>query len=173
MIDERLRELVQLRMQQAAETLHEAQILIAGHAARGAVNRAYYAMFYAVLAVLATKGLGSSKHSGVISLFDRELVKPGILPKELSRSLHMAFERRQQADYGEWTQLDEPAGDTGDRRGRDLRRGRPDLLERRWLPSGALKTRPRAVSNESVRRWDGGTVKRSDCRTVRRLASSE
>ena len=109
MIDERLRELVQLRMQQAAETLHEAQILIAGHAARGAVNRAYYAMFYAVLAVLATKGLGSSKHSGVISLFDRELVKPGILPKELSRSLHMAFERRQQADYGEWTQLDEPA----------------------------------------------------------------
>ena len=73
-----------------------------------AVSRAYYAMFYAVLAVLATKGLGSSKHSGVISLFDREFVKPGDLPKELSRSLHMAFEHRQQADYGEFAQLDEP-----------------------------------------------------------------
>ncbi len=107
MIDARLRELVKLRMQQAGETLHEAQILNAEHANRGAVNRAYYAMFYAVLAVLATKGLGSSKHSGAISLFDREFVKPGDLPKELSRSLHMAFERRQQADYGELTHLDE------------------------------------------------------------------
>ena len=49
MIDERLRELVKLRMQQAKETLHEAEILAAEHASRGALNRAYYAMFYAVL----------------------------------------------------------------------------------------------------------------------------
>jgi uncharacterized protein (UPF0332 family) len=105
-IDERLKELVKLRMQQAGETLREAQILNAEHAGRGAVNRAYYAMFYAVLAALAIKGLGSSEHSGVISLFDREFVKPGDLPRELSRSLHMAFEHRQQADYGELTQLD-------------------------------------------------------------------
>ncbi len=109
MIDERLRELVKLRMQQAGETLREAQILSAEHAGRGAVNRAYYAMFYAVLAVLATKGLGSSKHSGAISLFDREFVKRGDFPKELSRSLHMAFVHRQQADYGELIQLDESA----------------------------------------------------------------
>jgi len=108
-IDERLRELVKLRMRQAAETLREAQILSHEHTGRGAVNRAYYAMFYAVLAVLATRGLGSSKHSGAMSLFDREFVKPGDFSKELSRSLHMAFEHRQQADYGELTQLDEPA----------------------------------------------------------------
>jgi len=109
MMDERLRELVRLRMEQATETLREARILLAEHAGRGAVSRAYYAMFYAVLALLATKGLGSSRHSGTISLFDREFVKAGDLPKELSRALHMAFERRQQADYGELTHLDEPA----------------------------------------------------------------
>ena len=108
MIDERLRELVKLRMQQARETLHEAHILLAEHASRGAVNRAYYAMFYAVLAILATKGLGSSKHSGAISLFDREFVKLGDLSKKSSRSLHMAFEHRQRADYGELIQVDEP-----------------------------------------------------------------
>ena len=113
MSEARLRELITLRMEQATETLHEAHILLAEHAGRGAVNRAYYAMFYAVLAVLATKGLGSSKHSGTISLFDREFVKPGDLPKELSRALHMAFERRQQADYGELIQLEEPAATRG------------------------------------------------------------
>jgi uncharacterized protein (UPF0332 family) len=108
MIEERLRELVKLRMRQARETLHEGQILAAEHAGRGAVSRAYYAMFYTVLALLATKDLGSSRHSGAISLFDREFVKPGDLPKELSRSLHMAFENRQQADYGELIELDDP-----------------------------------------------------------------
>ena len=61
------------------------------------------------LRFLATKGLGSSKHSGTIALFDREFVKPGDFPKELSRALHLAFERRQQADYGELVSLDESA----------------------------------------------------------------
>lgn len=109
MTDGRLRELAALRMRQAEETLREAQILQGEHTSRGAVNRAYYAMFYAVLAVLATRKLGSSKHSGAISLFDREFVKPGDFPKELSRSLHMAFEHRQRADYGELTELDDAA----------------------------------------------------------------
>ncbi len=109
MRNERLEEFIGLRMAQADETPHEAHILMTEHAGRGAVSRAYYAMFYAVLALLATKGLGSSKHSGTISLFDREFVKPGDLPRQLSRALHMAFERRQQADYGELIQLDTSA----------------------------------------------------------------
>jgi uncharacterized protein (UPF0332 family) len=42
-----------------------------------------------------------SKHSGVIAFFDKEYVRNGIFPKELSRYLHFAFERRQNSDYGE------------------------------------------------------------------------
>lgn len=33
--------------------------------------------------------------------FDREFVKSGLFPRELSRALHLAFERRQSHDYGE------------------------------------------------------------------------
>ncbi len=76
MRDERLRELIEWRMTQAAEMLREAHILLAEHAGRGAVSRAYDARFYAVLALLATQGLGSSRHSRTISLFDLEFVKP-------------------------------------------------------------------------------------------------
>jgi uncharacterized protein (UPF0332 family) len=64
-------------------------------------------MFYAALALLATRQLGSSKHSGVLALFDREFVKTGLMPRSLSRSLHLAFDRRQVHDYGELTALDE------------------------------------------------------------------
>ena len=64
-------------------------------------------MFYAVLGLLATHGLGTSKHSGIISLFDREFVKNGIFSKELSRSLHRAFDERQASDYGEMLEPDQ------------------------------------------------------------------
>jgi len=63
------------------------------------------AMFYALMALLATRRLGTSKHSGALSLFDREFVKAGVFPRELSRSLHLAFDRRQTHDYGEMVSI--------------------------------------------------------------------
>ena len=86
-------------MDQAYETLREAEILPGESARRGAINRAYYAMFYALLALLATKQLGTSKHSGALGLFDREFVKTGLFPRELWRSLRLAFNLRQTQDY--------------------------------------------------------------------------
>jgi uncharacterized protein (UPF0332 family) len=103
---EQLRDLVHYRMDQAAETLAEATILRDAGAFRGAVNRAYYAMFYALLGLLATRRLGTSKHTGAIAMFDREFVKTGIFAPELSRALHMAFSRRQVHDYGEVVRAD-------------------------------------------------------------------
>ena len=93
-----VRELVRYRLGQAREALREARLLQEAAADRGAVNRAYYAMFYAVLALLATRGLGTSKHSGAIGLFDREFVKSGVFDKSLSRALHLAFDQRQTHD---------------------------------------------------------------------------
>lgn len=102
---EQLEDLLRYRMEQAHQTLQEAEILLDESALRGTINRAYYAMFYALLALLATKQLGTSKHSGALALFDREFVKTGVFPRELSRSLHLAFDRRQTHDYGEMVQV--------------------------------------------------------------------
>ena len=106
MNSEQLQELVRYRMEQASETLAEAVLLRDVAAFRGAINRAYYAMFYALLGLLATRQLGTSKHSGAIALFDREFVKTGIFSSELSRALHLAFQRRQVHDYGEVVHAD-------------------------------------------------------------------
>lgn len=94
-----LRELVSYRMGQAEQAVRAARLLIAGGLSRDSVNRSYYAMFYAVLALLATKELGTSKHSAAISLFDREFVKEGLVSRELSGWIHAAFEKRLKADY--------------------------------------------------------------------------
>lgn len=98
--------LLKYRLSEADETLREAKLLLKEQGFRGSINRSYYAMFYALLGLLATRGLGTSKHSGVISLFDREFVKKVIFSKDLSRSLHRAFDERQVNDYGEMLQPD-------------------------------------------------------------------
>lgn len=98
---EYLQDLLEYRLEQAHETLREAEILLREDALRGAVNRSYYAMFYALMAVLADKQLGTSKHSSALALFDREFVKTGVFPPALSRTLRRAFDHRQTQDYGE------------------------------------------------------------------------
>ncbi len=96
-----IEQLVRYRLTQARESLEEGRILSRGSFWRGAINRAYYAMFYSVLALAVYRQEVTTKHSGAIAFFDREFVKNGIFPKELSKSLHLAFQRRQENDYGE------------------------------------------------------------------------
>lgn len=63
------------------------------------VNRIYYSMFYAVNALLLSKGISSSKHSGVLALFNKEFISKDIIDKEKGRFFAEIFEFRQKADY--------------------------------------------------------------------------
>ena len=101
MSDEALNDLINYRLEQAEEALAEGHLLSEQCYCRGAVNRAYYSMFYAIQALLATRDLKTSKHTGAISLFDREFVKTQIFDKNFSRWLHELFDLRQDADYGD------------------------------------------------------------------------
>ena len=100
------RSLIEYRLTQARDSLKEADVLQqSGMSLRSVMNRLYYSMFYTVLALLQNKELGTSKHSGAISLFDREYVKTGLFPREMSKALHRAFELRQIGDYMEQTDV--------------------------------------------------------------------
>lgn len=97
---EEAHELIKYRLEQAQVALDDAKYLLDGHRSpQSVVNRAYYAMFYAVLALLQKAGTVPSKHTGAIGLFDTEFVMKGVFSRELSKSLHRAFELRQVADY--------------------------------------------------------------------------
>ena len=97
---EKMEALIRYRIGQADEALTAADTNLANNLNRSAVNRAYYAMFYAVLALLAARQSETSRHSGAIAQFDQLYVKPGLIPREFSRWLHDAFLTRQAADYG-------------------------------------------------------------------------
>ncbi len=105
-MSEEKKALIQYRLSQAKDSLKEADVLLReGMSYRSVINRLYYAMFYAVLAILQEREIGTSKHSGAISLFDREFIKTGILDKSFSKVLHRAFELRQKGDYMEQTEV--------------------------------------------------------------------
>lgn len=105
-IEEKRGELAKYRIKQAEESLEEAKFLLSGNKSpRSVINRVYYAMFYSVLALLIYEPYSSSKHSGVLSYFNRHFIKEGIFEKELGRYINEAFELRQQEDYREYTTL--------------------------------------------------------------------
>ncbi len=98
--------LVRYRLEEATEALKDGKLLLEADRHRSAANRLYYAAFYAVLAALLTKHLEYSRHSAAIAFFDKEFIRTGILPKEYSRTLHRAFNERQQDDYMPFVEID-------------------------------------------------------------------
>jgi uncharacterized protein (UPF0332 family) len=64
-----------------------------------AINRAYYAFFYAASALLLTKDISRSKHSGVIAAFRQCFVKPGLIEVEFSDLYGDAMDARVGSDY--------------------------------------------------------------------------
>ncbi len=93
--------LIQYRLQRASEALEEAALLLKAHHLNAALNRAYYACFYAVNALLLQHGLSSSKHSGVRSLFGKHFVKTGSVPQQIGETYNRLFDLRQQGDYAD------------------------------------------------------------------------
>lgn len=94
-----LKQLASHRLERAKEALSDGEMLAAKGSCSGAANRLYYAAFYAARALLATKELDSSRHSGIISLFNQHFVKSGIFNIDVARALSRAFELRQDLDY--------------------------------------------------------------------------
>lgn len=86
-------------MERANKYLTSAKLLFDGQDYESCVSRVYYAMFYSVQAVLFTKQESFSSHKGVLSGFGQHFVKTGIFPREMSKQLNRAFEKRQLGDY--------------------------------------------------------------------------
>ena len=92
------------RLTRAREALAEADVLASANRWNGALNRVYYAAFYAARALLALKRIDSSRHSGVIALFQEHFVRTGAVAPDIARALPQAFARRQRGDYGDFAE---------------------------------------------------------------------
>lgn len=96
---EELAEQLNLMLQKATRSLLAAQRLLEEDDYDFASSRAYYAAFYGIQAVLLTKNISASKHSGTIRLFNQHFIKTDIFPKEFNKYINDLFRNRQTSDY--------------------------------------------------------------------------
>ncbi|MBC7332926.1 MAG: HEPN domain-containing protein [Actinobacteria bacterium] len=99
-------DLAKYRLEKARNTLSDAKKYINNATLESTVNRIYYAMFYAVNALLITKGLASSKHSGVLALFNGEIVKKGLIERRFGKFYSDMLNIRQEGDYKDFVKFE-------------------------------------------------------------------
>ncbi|MCI0551691.1 MAG: HEPN domain-containing protein [Anaerolineae bacterium] len=90
---------IALYIENAQEVLEVAQLNLDNDFYTSAVNRAYYAIFYTANALLVTKRLSQSKHSGVINAFRQHFVKTGLIAPEYSDLYGRIMGNRHASDY--------------------------------------------------------------------------
>ncbi|MBF0566243.1 MAG: HEPN domain-containing protein [Nitrospirae bacterium] len=101
------RALANHRFERAVRTLEESEDELSRNNFRLSVNRSYHAVFYAMRALLATVDKDSSKHSGVIALFNRYFIKTGIVPEVSFKSIQALMDLRHEGDYQDFAEINE------------------------------------------------------------------
>lgn len=98
-MDKETRTLVEVRLKSSQEDLETAKELLGLKRYRAAVSRAYYAIFSITNAVLLTKNIERSKHSGVEAAFIQYFVKTGVFETEYGRIFDYIRKKREESDY--------------------------------------------------------------------------
>ncbi|MCI7300953.1 MAG: HEPN domain-containing protein [Clostridiales Family XIII bacterium] len=94
--------LAKYRLDRSKELIMDARRLYEAASYESGNNRAYYAIFYAMRAIIALDGVDFKKHSGVIQYFQREYVKTGKFKREYSQIIMEANEIRNASDYDDF-----------------------------------------------------------------------
>lgn len=95
------------RLQRAKETIEEVEKHIENRFWNTAINRMYYACFYAVGALLIKHNISTSSHSGTRLQFGQLFVKAGRIEKKYSKIYSDLFEKRHKGDYNDFFDYDE------------------------------------------------------------------
>ena len=100
--EENVNALVSYRLSRAKETLAEVPHLRDMGYFNTAVNRLYYACYYAMVALLIKNHIQASIHAGVKQMLGLHFVSKGLITRKSNRSFSLLFERRHSSDYDDF-----------------------------------------------------------------------
>lgn len=87
------------RLERAKQDLSDAEFNYQNRRYLNANNRAYYAIFHAIRAVLATERIDFKRHKDVLAYFNQYYVKTEVFPRSISRKISQASKVREDSDY--------------------------------------------------------------------------
>lgn len=100
MDNETIEDFAKYRLAKAKDTLRTAEAIFKDiKDYTSANNRAYYAIFYAIRAVLALEQIDFKRHKDVIAYFNKNYINTEIFPKEIGRKISQAQKIREDCDY--------------------------------------------------------------------------
>jgi uncharacterized protein (UPF0332 family) len=105
--DEERDAIVQYRVEKALNALNDIHKILPMEVWATIANRMYYALYYAVSALLIKDGHKVSSHKGVISLYNLYYIKTGILSLEDGGLFGSVFAFRQGSDYDDFIDASE------------------------------------------------------------------
>jgi uncharacterized protein (UPF0332 family) len=101
-VKEKIAPILKHRLQQAEESVKDAEILYnGGGSPRGIVNLSYYTMFYSALSLILQKGenpVQANPHAQALEIFDREYIDTGVFPNEMSKIYHRTYDLKEKGD---------------------------------------------------------------------------
>ena len=95
-------QLSKYRLETAENTYHMAELCFDNQGYRDAVNRSYYATFYALRAVLALEGVDFKRHKDVVSYFNQHYVATGKFERDLGKTIGRLKTMREDCDYDDF-----------------------------------------------------------------------
>lgn len=98
---------IKYRIELARDTIEEVKTHIENKFWNTAINRMYYACFYAVGALLLKNNIAVSSHPGVRQKFGEHFVKTGIIERDIAKHFTELFEKRHKGDYNDFFDFDE------------------------------------------------------------------
>lgn len=101
------KELVKYRLERAFETYEDALLLAKNNKWNSAMNRLYYAAFYAVSALVLLENQTAYSHNGVKIFFSERFIKTGRLELSDGKLFSQLFTWRQKGDYDDLFDFDE------------------------------------------------------------------
>jgi len=93
------KEYIQYRIETSKKTYEAAKVLADNGFWNSAVNRLYYALYYAVNALLVLNGIETKSHAGAKTQFTATFIKTRKFDKKYGRLLSELFDWRQKGDY--------------------------------------------------------------------------
>ena len=98
--------LVNYRLERAYESLKEAKVMARESFYNAAINRLYYACYYAAVALLLQYDIPAQTHNGVKTMLGMHFVSKGKLPISAGKTFATLFEKRHSGDYDDFVYCD-------------------------------------------------------------------
>lgn len=90
------------RINNAVDTLDTAKLCMEHKRYKDAINRCYYAAFYAVKAILALEEIDFKRHKDAVAYFNQHYVATEIFDREIGKCLGRLKRKREASDYDDF-----------------------------------------------------------------------